>query len=135
MMSYFDCYLIPVRNDQIDAYREFSERIAKVYRDYGALRVVDCVLDANSVDGTQFHAEDARSTVQGVVLRDFPVAADARAGETVVLSWTEWPSKSARDQLLPQVLSDPRVQPEEGQKVIFEGKRLIAGGFFKLLEV
>lgn len=134
-MSYVDCYLIPVPTNQIDAYREFSERISRVYRDYGALRIVDCVLDDNTADGKEFHAEDARSTLQEVALRNFPVAADARAGETVVLSWTEWPSKSARDELLPQVLSDPRVQPEEGQKVIFEGTRLIAGGFFKLLEV
>lgn len=35
---------------------------------------------------------------------------------------------------LPLVLADPRVQPQNNQETIFEGARLIAGGFFKLLE-
>jgi uncharacterized protein YbaA (DUF1428 family) len=36
-MSYFDCYLIPVRTEKLDAYRSFSERIVKVHREYGAI--------------------------------------------------------------------------------------------------
>lgn len=57
-----------------------------------------------------------------------------KEGETVILSWTEWPSKDARDDLLPRVLADPRVQPEDGEKAVFEGARLVAGGFAKLLD-
>lgn len=133
-MSYFDCYLIPLPTEKLGAYKTFSQRMAEVYREYGALRVTDCVLDSDTIDGTQFHAEGVQSEVQGAELRDFPAAAAARAGETVILSWTEWVSKAQRDALLPQILADPRVQPRNDEEMIFEGTRLVAGGFFKLLE-
>ncbi|VTZ59200.1 DUF1428 family protein [Sinorhizobium medicae] len=44
-MSYFDCYLVPSPTAKLDAYKLFSQRMAKVYREYGALRVIDCILD------------------------------------------------------------------------------------------
>ncbi|WP_164813786.1 DUF1428 domain-containing protein [Sinorhizobium medicae] len=119
---------------RLDAYKLFSQRMAKVYREYGALRVIDCILDPETTDGTHFHAEGAQADVQGAELRDFNAAAATKEGETVILSWTEWPSKDARDDLLPRVLADPRVQPEDGEKAIFEGARLVAGGFAKLLD-
>lgn len=62
------------------------------------------------------------------------MAAATKAGEAVILSWTEWRSKEARDALLPRVLAAPRVQPRDGEDAIFEGARLIAGGFFQLLD-
>lgn len=134
-MSYFDCYLIPVDAAKLDAYAEFSESIGAVYREYGALRVVDCVLDPETADATQFHADGAKSDLQGLALRDFAAAAATREGEIVVLSWTEWRSKQARDEALPRVLADPRVQPQPGQQPMFEGARLIAGGFRKLIDL
>jgi uncharacterized protein YbaA (DUF1428 family) len=133
-MSYFDCYLIPVPTVKLGAYKAFSQRMAEVYREYGALRVTDCVLDSETTDGTQFHADGAQNEVQGAALRDFPEAAAARAGETVILSWTEWVNKAQRDALLPRILADPRVQPRDDEEMIFEGTRLVAGGFFRLLE-
>lgn len=134
-MSYFDAYLIPVPEAKLDAYRLFSERIAAVYREYGALRVVDGLLDPDTADGTSFHAEEARAELGAAPLRDFRAAAAAGPGDVVVLSWTEWPSKAARDACLPRVLADPRVQPAEGEDTIFEGSRLVAGGFLKLMDL
>ncbi|WP_370677683.1 DUF1428 domain-containing protein [Pleomorphomonas sp. PLEO] len=130
-MSYFDCYLIPVPETKLETYRHFSKKIASVYRDYGAVRVIDCVLDPDA----QFHADEARAEIDAAALRDFRAAAATSPGEVVVLSWTEWPSKTVRDECLPHVLSDPRIQPEDGEDAIFEGKRLVAGGFFKVMEV
>ncbi|MCZ0736576.1 DUF1428 domain-containing protein [Phreatobacter sp. AB_2022a] len=134
-MSYFDCYLIPVPTAKLAAYKDFSARMAVVYREHGAVRLVDCVLDPDTVDGAQFHADGAQSALEGAALRGFPAAAAVREGETVVLSWTEWPSKEARDAALPRVLADPRVQPDDDQEMIFEGRRLIAGGFLALLDL
>ena len=136
-MSYFDCYLIPVATEKLEAYKQFSEQIAKVYREYGAIRIVDCVLNADATNGALFHAEEAREALKESAepLRDFQTAAAIKTGEIVVLSWTEWPSKTARDSGLAKALSDPRVQPKEGQGVLFEGRRLIAGGFAKLIDV
>jgi uncharacterized protein YbaA (DUF1428 family) len=136
-MSYFDCYLIPVAADKMEAYKLFSEEIARVYKEHGAVRIVDLAFDAQAAEGVQFHAEGARDALNeaAVPLRDFPMAAAVEDGESVILSWTEWPSKAARDAGLAQALSDPRVQPQQGQEVLFEGRRLIAGGFFKLIDI
>ena len=134
-MSYFDCYLIPVPAAKLTAYKDFSERMAAVYRDYGAIRLVDCVLDPDTADGSQFHADGAQSALEGTALRGFAAAAAVREGETVVLSWTEWPSKEARDEALPRVLADPRVQPDDDQEMIFDGRRLVAGGFLALIDL
>lgn len=133
-MSYYDAYLIPVPEEKLPAYEAFSARMAAVYREYGALRVVDCRLDPGDGDGTEFHAEGARQAAAAVNLRDFRAAADAQPGEVVLLSFTEWPSKQARDAFLPRVLADPRVQPVAGEEMVFEGTRLVAGSFLVLLE-
>jgi uncharacterized protein YbaA (DUF1428 family) len=50
----------------------------------------------------------------------------------VILSWTEWPDKQARDEGLAKVLADPRVQPDPEDGVIFEGRRLVSGAFMHL---
>lgn len=135
-MSYFDCYLIPVPAEKLDAYRNFSSQIAGIYREYGAIRVVDAVLDPAASNGAEFHAENAREDLNEVVepLRSFETATAIRDGEIVILSWTEWPSKAARDSGLSKALADPRVQPQEGQEVLFEGRRLISGGFAGLID-
>lgn len=133
-MSYFDAYLIPVPEGKLAQYQVFSARIAAIYREYGSLRVVDCLLDPEAGDGAAFHAEGAREAASAAELRDFRAAADTRPGEVVVLSFTEWPSKAVRDDALPRVLADPRVQPDPGEDMIFEGTRLVAGAFLTLLE-
>lgn len=133
-MSYFDAYLIPVPEGKLAQYEAFSARISAVYREYGALRVIDCLLDPETADGAAFHAEGAREAAAAAELRDFQAAADTRPGEVVVLSFTEWPSKAVRDDTLPRVLADPRVQPDPDEDMIFEGTRLVAGGFHTLVE-
>lgn len=45
---------------KLKSYKSFSEKIAKVDREYGAIRVVDCVLDLDNANGFEFHAEAAR---------------------------------------------------------------------------
>jgi len=130
-MPYYDAYLIPISPSKLEAYRDFSRRIGAVYREYGALKIVDILLDDQGGGGASFHAEEARAALDDD-LRDFAAAAGAQDGETVILSWTEWPDKQARDEGLAKALADPRVQPDPGDGVIFEGRRLVSGAFVHL---
>lgn len=136
-MSYVDGYLIPLEASRLEEYKCFSRQVAEVYREHGATRVVDCQLDRAVANDAAFHAEQARHDLDAdaAPLRDFETAAAARSGETVILSWTEWPSKEARDIGLAKALADPRLQPKDGEAMLFEGRRLIAGGFLKLIDV
>ncbi|MDB5473168.1 MAG: hypothetical protein JWP99_471 [Devosia sp.] len=137
-MSYIDGYLTPVRVDRKEAYRTFSATTAAIYKEYGALRVVDCWQDAEPQDASMFHAEAARDALHdgnNEPAPDFRTAAGARSDEVVVFSWMEWPDKATRDTGLEKILADPRIQPKEGEDTIFEGRRLIAGGFTVILDV
>ncbi len=133
-MIYIDAYLIPIDPARIEAFEHFSKRVNDVFREYGAIRTVDCRLDEQVANDAGFHAEGARAELAAAgPLRDFKAAAAAEGRETVILSWTEWPSKEARDSGLAAALEDPRIQPLEGEETLFEGRRLIAGGFAQLL--
>ncbi len=134
-MNYVDAYLIPLERSKLAAYENFSREVAKVYRECGASRIVDCVLDSAVANDPAFHAEQARQALADTSLRDFDAAASTEPGEIVILSWTEWPSREMRDEGLAKALADPRIQPQEGQEVLFEGRRLVAGGFTKLIDI
>lgn len=127
-MPYYDAYLIPIARSKLDAYREFSKKVGAVYREHGALKITDIILDDDGGAGESFHADGARADLSGP-LRDFVIAAAAGEGETVILSWTEWPDKQARDEGLAKTLADPRIQPDPDDGVIFEGQRLVSGAF------
>ncbi|MGY1811466.1 DUF1428 domain-containing protein [Blastococcus sp. SYSU D00820] len=134
-MTYVDGYLTPVRREMREAFVELSRAMAAVYREHGALRVVDCWQDETPQDPADFHAEGARDSLGEQPARDLHAAAGAGDGEVVVLSWTEWPDKATRDRGLAAVLADPRVQPVPGAPAVFEGRRLVAGGFDVVLDV
>ena len=40
-MAYVDGYLLAVKTEEKDVYRQFSEIVAAVYKDHGALEVVE----------------------------------------------------------------------------------------------
>lgn len=135
-MAYVDGYLIPVRRDRREAYEAFSAKVAAIYREHGALRVVDCWMDEEPQSSEAFHAEGARAALDEAseAARSFRTAAGAEPDEAVVLSWTEWPDRTARDAGLARALADPRLQPGENDEVIFEGRRLVSGGFAVILD-
>lgn len=132
-MTYIDGYLTPVHVDKKEVYRAFSAKLAPIYREYGALRVVDCWHDELE-DASKFHAEGARDSLRDKDVRDFKTAVGAEAGESVIFSWMEWPDKATRDAGLEKVLADPRVQPKDGEEMTFEGRRVLAGGFAVILD-
>lgn len=130
-MSYIDCYLAPVPRTNRTAYEELARLSAQVVREHGAIRVVEAWLDDDGPDASTYHGEGKRQ--DAVQYGSFVVAAGAQNGETVVMSWVEWPDKATRDAGMAKVTSDPRMQ-FEGQSPVFDGSRLIAAGFLPMLD-
>jgi uncharacterized protein YbaA (DUF1428 family) len=114
-MSYVDGFVIPVPADKKQAYREVASKALAVFKEYGATRIVECWGD---------DVPDGKVT-------DFKGAVKANAGETVVFSWIEWPSKAVRDAGNEKMRNDPRMQ-DMGS--VFDAQRLIYGGFEVLLD-
>ena len=115
-MSYIDGFVIPVPHGSKEAYRQMAARVAPVFMEYGATRMVECW--GNDLP-------DGKVT-------DFKGAVKAQDGENVVFSWIVWPSKEVRDAASPKIMNDPRMKMGDGMP--FDGKRLIYGGFEILLD-
>ena len=115
-MNYIDGFVAAVPTANRAAYRKHAEAGAAVFKEHGALKVVECWGD---------------DVPEGKVT-SFPMAVQRKADETVVFSWIVWPSKQARDAGTQKVMADPRMQPTGDMP--FDMKRLIFGGFEPILE-
>ena len=115
-MSYIDGYIVPVPTANKQAYREMATKAAEVFKENGAVRVVESWGD---------------DVPKGKVT-DFQGAVKAESNETIVFSWIEWPSKQARDAGMKRAMEDPRMQMSGN--TVFDGKRMIFGGFESLID-
>jgi uncharacterized protein YbaA (DUF1428 family) len=116
-MSYVDGFVAAVPNAHKGRYREHALIAASVFREAGALRVVECWGD----------------DVPEGKLTSFTMAVQRKDDETVVFSWVTWPSRQARDEGWKKAMADARMLPENNP-MPFDGKRVVYGGFEVLLE-
>jgi len=117
-MSYVDGFVIAVPEVNKEDYRALAAKAAPLFKEFGATRVVECWAD-DVPEGKQ---------------TDFYRAVQAEENETVVFSWIEYPSKEVRDTANEKMMADPRMK-ELGNRMPFDGKRMIYGGFSILLEL
>ena len=115
-MNYVDGYLVPVWTSEKEAYRQLASEAAAIFREHGALAVVECWGD---------------DVPEGKVT-SFPMAVKLGEGETVVFSWIVWPSREARDAGNAKAMADPRMQPPAA--LPFDAQRMVYGGFEAIVE-
>lgn len=111
-MSYVDGFVAAVPTANRDKYRKHAAAAAAVFKEHGALSVVECWGD---------DVPDGKVT-------SFPLAVQRKDDETVVFAWITWPSRAARDEGMKKSMEDARLQPD-ANPMPFDGKRLIYGGF------
>jgi uncharacterized protein YbaA (DUF1428 family) len=116
--GYTDGYVLPVHPDKKDAYRRMAAKVAPIFREYGATRVVE---------GWGDDVPDGKVT-------DFKRSVKATDGENVVFSFVEWPDKATRDAAWAKIMQDERMKPPEGEPP-FDGKRMFWGGFQPVVEL
>lgn len=109
--SYINGFIAPVPAQNKEAYRKMTEGHAAIFREYGALRLVEAWGD----------------DVPEGKITDFRRAVKAEPNEAIVFAFIEWPSKEVNDAAWEKIMKDERMQPSGD--VPFDGKRMFWGGF------
>ena len=109
--DYTDGFVVPVPSGKEQAYQQLAAKMAKVFREHGASRVVEALSD----------------DVPKGEITDFYRAVKAEDEEKVVFSFIEWPNKETRDQAWQKIMSDESLKPEGDMP--FSGQRMFWGGF------
>ncbi|WP_447726656.1 DUF1428 domain-containing protein [Sphingomonas koreensis] len=114
--AYLDGYVLPVPKANKDAYRDLAQRMTGIFKEFGALRVVEAWSE-DTPDGTK---------------TDYNRATLKKDDEAVVYSWIEWPDKATRDAGWEKMMKDERMQRQEESP--FDGQRMMWGGFAPILD-
>jgi uncharacterized protein YbaA (DUF1428 family) len=104
----------------VEAYRRMAQKAGKVWREHGALEVVESVAD----------------DVKPGKWTSFPRAVKLKPGETVVFSYIVYKSRAHRDRVNAKVMKDPRITGMGSMKDMpFDAKRMFWGGFKVLVDL
>ena len=109
--GYTDGFVVPVPESKTEAYRQLASKMAKLFRQHGATRVVEAL--SNDVPKGE--------------VTDFYRAAKAEDDEKIVFSFIEWPDKATRDEGWKKIMEDDGMKPEDDMP--FSGQRMFWGGF------
>lgn len=123
MTNYIDGFVLPVPRIYLDEYKKTAEKVADVWKEYGAIAYFEFVGDDLYLEGT----------------KSFIEAVNAKEDEIIVFGWVVFPSKEIRDLANKKVPTDPRmtelVAPlTNPEKLIFDASRMSYGGFKPLVQ-
>lgn len=118
-MSYVDFFSLPLPTTNKAEYLKMAQVFAEVMKPLGLIKYLEAIAD---------------DVPRGEVT-DFYRAVAAKEDETVVVAFALWPDKETRDRAWKEGMEDPRLASMDSHKRVFDGKRMIWGGFAPLVEV
>lgn len=116
-MNYITGSVVAVPTVNREKYRMHAEAAAAVFKQHGALKLVECWGD----------------DVPEGKITSFPMAVKCKPDETVVFSWIVWPSRKVCDEGMQKVMADPRMQSGVNPAPC-DGARMIYGGFEMIVD-
>jgi uncharacterized protein YbaA (DUF1428 family) len=116
-MTYVDGFLLAVPKARLDEYKDMARKGKEVWMEHGALSYVEAMGD----------------DVPYGELTSFPRAVQAKDDEIVIFAWVTYESREARDRIMKKVMEDERMNGDM-EKMPFDGKRMIFGGFEAIVE-
>ena len=123
MKKYTDGFVFPIPRIYLGEYKKVAEKVAGIWKEYGAIAYFEFIGDDLSFEGT----------------KSFIDAVEAKQDEEIVFGWVVFPSKDIRDLANIKVPTDPRmtelVTPlTNPEKLIFDATRMVYGGFKPLVQ-
>ena len=124
MENYIDGFVLPVPRIHLDEYKGVAEKVAEIWKEYGAIQYVECVGEDLKLEGT----------------RSFVEVVDMKQSDVIVFGWVIFPSKEIRDSANKKVLTDSRMKElvaplTDPKRIIFNAERMVYGGFQPLVHL
>jgi uncharacterized protein YbaA (DUF1428 family) len=94
MQGYVDLYMLPVPKENLGTYRDQASKFADIIIEYGALNYREC-------RGDDLFPTDVLS---------FTKSASVDDSETLIIAVAEFSSREHRDEIMEQMLQDPRLK-------------------------
>ncbi|MTI19509.1 DUF1428 domain-containing protein [Fulvivirga sp. RKSG066] len=123
MSNYIDGFVLPIPRKYLDEYQKAAQKVAEIWKEYGAIGYFEFVGDDLTLEGT----------------KSFTSTVNAKDDEAIIFGWVVFPSKEIRDLANEKVPNDPRmtelVAPlTNPDKLIFDASRMVYGGFKPLVQ-
>lgn len=123
MGNYIDGFVLPVPRIHLNEYKGVAEKVAEIWKEYGALAYFEYVGEDLKLEG----------------IRSFIELMDLKEDEVIVFGWVVFPSKEIRDRANQQVPTDLRmtdlvVPLTNPKRLIFDAARMVYGGFQPLVQ-
>ncbi|WP_190809281.1 DUF1428 domain-containing protein [Flagellimonas sp. S3867] len=121
--NYIDGFVLPIPQDHLDQYKSVAEKVAKIWKEHGALAYFEYVGEDLKLEGTQ----------------SFPELMRTKTDEAIVFGWVVFESRQVRDLANERVAADPRmidlIAPlTDPSRMVFDAKRMAYGGFQMLIQ-
>ncbi len=117
MGKYVDGFLLPIKSENIDKYKEIAQMAGEIWKEHGAFEYIEAV-------GDDLEHEKMVSFVK---------SADAQEGETVIFAFIVFDSKEERDRINALVMADERLKEIMTCDKTFDYTRMAYGGFKTLV--
>lgn len=122
MNNYIDGFVFPIPRIYLEEYKKVAEKVAEIWKEYGAIAYCEFVGDDLSLEGT----------------KSFEETLGTNEDEEIIFGWVVFPSKEIRDIANQQVPTDARmsalVSPlMDPEKLIFDASKMVYGGFKSMI--
>ena len=124
MPNYIDGFVFPIAKAHLEEYKTVAEKVAEIWKEYGALTYLEFL-------GDDLQAEGTASFIKTVEVKE---------NEQLIFGWVVFSSKEIRDEANKKVPQDPRMETLvkpllDPDKMIFNANRMLYGGFKSFIEV
>ena len=124
MANYIDGFVFPINRVYVNEYKKEAEKVAKIWKEYGAISYFEYAGDDMMMEGAL----------------SFNDVLQAKENELIIFGWMVFPSKKIRDEAFKKVVADQRmnviidklIHPD---RMIFDSKKMVYGGFKPFLEI
>ena len=116
-MGYVDCFVAPIKRENLQRYLEFARQQGELWMRCGALDYRECVAD----------------DLAWGIATSFPRSVRLEEGEVIVLSWATYRSRAHRDEVLALARKDPWLAQFESTDLPFNTRRMFFGGFEQVI--